>query len=199
MHEASDSGDVRGEEVDAVAVKVATCSVVVLSGERVGMPGKDLRVAQRNPPVSPGRPFLAAWSFFSARTTIASWALLATVSCLPPQPARPNSPRSPVGPLSTRVPRPSPGRCRRSFNQHDVCSPLSALRCLFSLVAASQASPRSAAGSSRRRQPRTFRCACSASASASSTAARALSAARVAASTACGPVAGPIASVGAAR
>lgn len=46
---ASDSGDVGGEEVDAVAVEVAAGAVVVLGGAGVGMPGKDLRVAEGDP------------------------------------------------------------------------------------------------------------------------------------------------------
>jgi len=44
----SDAGDVGGQEVDAVAVEVAACAVVVLGGRRVGVPGEDLGVAQRN-------------------------------------------------------------------------------------------------------------------------------------------------------
>src|SRR6478672_8000391 len=46
--EASDAGDVGGEEVNAVAVEVAAGAVVVLGGSRVGVPGENLRVAQRN-------------------------------------------------------------------------------------------------------------------------------------------------------
>ena len=42
------AGDVGGEEVDAVAVEVATCAVVVLGGTRVGVPGEDLGVAERD-------------------------------------------------------------------------------------------------------------------------------------------------------
>jgi hypothetical protein len=45
---ASDPGDVSGEEVDAVAVKVAARSVVVLSGPGVGVPCENLRVAERD-------------------------------------------------------------------------------------------------------------------------------------------------------
>ena len=41
----SHTGDVGGEEVDAVPVEVAAGPVVVLGGSRVGMAGKDLRVA----------------------------------------------------------------------------------------------------------------------------------------------------------
>jgi hypothetical protein len=44
----SDTGDVRREEVDAVTVEVAARPVVMLSGAWVGVPGQDLRVAQRN-------------------------------------------------------------------------------------------------------------------------------------------------------
>ncbi len=47
----SDSGDIRGEEVDAVTVEVAAGSVVVLGGAGVGMAGQDLRVSQRDPGV----------------------------------------------------------------------------------------------------------------------------------------------------
>src|SRR5688572_24013895 len=36
---ASDAGHVGGEEVHAVAVEVSSCSVVVLGGARVGVPG----------------------------------------------------------------------------------------------------------------------------------------------------------------
>lgn len=41
----SDSGDVCGEEVDAVSVEVAAGSVVMLGGPRVGVPGEDLGIA----------------------------------------------------------------------------------------------------------------------------------------------------------
>jgi hypothetical protein len=40
------AGDVGGEEVDAVAVEVAACSVVVLGGAGVGVAGEDLCVAE---------------------------------------------------------------------------------------------------------------------------------------------------------
>src|SRR3954467_14933104 len=43
-----DAGDVGGEEVDAVAVQVATGAVVVLGSPGVGMAGQDLNVAKRN-------------------------------------------------------------------------------------------------------------------------------------------------------
>ena len=42
----SHASDVRGEEVDTVAVEVAPCSVVVLGGSRIGMSGEDLGVAE---------------------------------------------------------------------------------------------------------------------------------------------------------
>jgi hypothetical protein len=42
------AGDVGGEEVDAVAVEVASGAVVVLGGPRVGVPSEDLRVAERD-------------------------------------------------------------------------------------------------------------------------------------------------------
>ena len=45
------TGDVGGEEVDAVSVEVAAGAVVVLGGARVGVAGQDLRVAQRDPRV----------------------------------------------------------------------------------------------------------------------------------------------------
>ena len=47
-HEGSRAGDVGGEEVDAVAVKVAARAVVVLGGARIGVPGQDLGVTQRD-------------------------------------------------------------------------------------------------------------------------------------------------------
>lgn len=34
--------------MDTVAVEIATSAVVVLGGARVGVPGKDLRIAQRH-------------------------------------------------------------------------------------------------------------------------------------------------------
>ena len=43
-----DAGDVGGEEVDAVAVDVASGAVVVLGGPRVSVPGEDLGVAERD-------------------------------------------------------------------------------------------------------------------------------------------------------
>ena len=43
---ASDASDVRGEEVDTVAVQVAASAVVVLGGAGVGVPGEDLGIAQ---------------------------------------------------------------------------------------------------------------------------------------------------------
>ena len=42
----SHSGDVGGEEVDAVAVEVAAGAIVVLCGAWVGVSGEDLRVTQ---------------------------------------------------------------------------------------------------------------------------------------------------------
>ena len=42
------AGDVGGEELDAVAVEVAACPVVVLGGLGVGVAGQDLRVAERH-------------------------------------------------------------------------------------------------------------------------------------------------------
>jgi hypothetical protein len=47
----SDAGDVGGEEVDAVAVEVASGSVVVLGGAGVGVTGEDLGVPERYPGV----------------------------------------------------------------------------------------------------------------------------------------------------
>ena len=47
----SDPGDVGGEEVDSVPVEVASSAVVVLGGARVGMPGQDLGITQRDPDV----------------------------------------------------------------------------------------------------------------------------------------------------
>jgi hypothetical protein len=44
----SDSGDVGGEEVDAVPVEIAARAVVVLGGARVGMAGQDLCIAKRD-------------------------------------------------------------------------------------------------------------------------------------------------------
>ena len=41
-------GDVGGEEVDAVAVEVASSAIVVLSGSGVGVAGQDLGIAQRD-------------------------------------------------------------------------------------------------------------------------------------------------------
>jgi hypothetical protein len=40
--------DVGSEEVDAVAVEVATCAIIVLDSAWIGMAGEDLRVAQRD-------------------------------------------------------------------------------------------------------------------------------------------------------
>jgi len=44
----SEAGDVGGEEVDAVAVRVAACAVVVLGRPGVGVPGEDLCIAERD-------------------------------------------------------------------------------------------------------------------------------------------------------
>lgn len=44
----SHAGDVRGEEVDAVAVEVASGSVVVLGGPWAGVASQDLGIAQRH-------------------------------------------------------------------------------------------------------------------------------------------------------
>ena len=44
----SHTGDVAGEEVDAVAVEVAASAVVVLGGARVGVPGETLGIAERD-------------------------------------------------------------------------------------------------------------------------------------------------------
>jgi hypothetical protein len=43
-----DAGDVRGEEMDAVTVQVASGAVVVLGGAGVGVSGEDLGVAGRH-------------------------------------------------------------------------------------------------------------------------------------------------------
>jgi hypothetical protein len=45
---ASEARDVGAEDVDAVPVEVAPSWVVVLRSSRVGVAGKDLRVAQRD-------------------------------------------------------------------------------------------------------------------------------------------------------
>ena len=42
----SDAGDVGGEEVDAVSVKIAASSVVVLGCTGVGVAGEDLRITK---------------------------------------------------------------------------------------------------------------------------------------------------------
>jgi hypothetical protein len=42
----SHAGDVGGEELDAMAVQVASGSVVVLGGAGVGVPGQDLSVSK---------------------------------------------------------------------------------------------------------------------------------------------------------
>jgi hypothetical protein len=44
----SDAGDIRSEEVDAVPIEVAACSVVVLGGAWIGVSGEDLRVTERD-------------------------------------------------------------------------------------------------------------------------------------------------------
>jgi hypothetical protein len=44
----SDSGDVGGEEVNAVAVEVAAGSIVVLGGARVGVSSQDLGITERD-------------------------------------------------------------------------------------------------------------------------------------------------------
>jgi hypothetical protein len=49
-----DAGHVGGEEADAVAVKVAAVAVVVLGRSGVGVPGKDLGIAERNAGVEGG-------------------------------------------------------------------------------------------------------------------------------------------------
>jgi len=41
-----DSGDVGGEEVDAIPIEIAAGAVVVLGGARVGMAGQDLCIAE---------------------------------------------------------------------------------------------------------------------------------------------------------
>lgn len=43
-----DTGDVGGEEVDAVAIEIAARPIVVLSGSRIGMTGEDLRITERD-------------------------------------------------------------------------------------------------------------------------------------------------------
>jgi hypothetical protein len=45
----SDACDVGGEEVDAVAVEVAACAVVVLGGAGVGVSRQDLSISERTP------------------------------------------------------------------------------------------------------------------------------------------------------
>ena len=47
-HRKSDARDVGSEEVNAVAVEVASGAFVVLSGSRIGVPSENLGVAERH-------------------------------------------------------------------------------------------------------------------------------------------------------